>query len=93
MTLRTPAWRFLAEMARSRGDFNRMADRVARRDGAVTPDELVAALRAHEQTVWKPPGVSASLRLSQTATRTCVPVPCRLQHVSCGARLHHGIPS
>ena len=56
MTLRTPAWRFLAEMARSRGDFNRMADRVARRDGAVPPDELVAALRAHEQTVWKPPG-------------------------------------
>ena len=56
MTLRTPAWRFLAEMARSKGDFNRMADRVARRDGAVPPDDLLAALRAHERTIWKPPG-------------------------------------
>lgn len=56
MTLRTPAWRFLAEMARSRGNFNRMADRVARRDGAASPDQLLAALRAHEHTIWKPPG-------------------------------------
>lgn len=56
MTLRTPAWRFAAELARSGGSFNRMADRVAQRDGAISPDELVAALRAHEHTIWKPPG-------------------------------------
>ena len=56
MTLRTPAWRFAAEMARSGGNFNRMADRVARRDGAGPPDQLLAALRAHEHTLWKPPG-------------------------------------
>jgi uncharacterized protein (TIGR03083 family) len=56
MPLRYPAWRFLAELARDRGNFNRMADRVARRDGAVPPPELVSALREHEHTVWKPPG-------------------------------------
>jgi uncharacterized protein (TIGR03083 family) len=56
MPLRYPAWRFLAELARDRGNFDRMADRVARRDGAVPPPELVSALREHEHTVWKPPG-------------------------------------
>ncbi len=56
MPLRYPAWRFLAELARDRGNFDRMADRVARRDGAVPAPELVSALREHEHTVWKPPG-------------------------------------
>jgi uncharacterized protein (TIGR03083 family) len=56
MTLRTPAWRFAAEMARSGGNFNRMADRVARRDGAAAPAELVAALREHGDTIFQPPG-------------------------------------
>jgi len=56
MTLRTPAWRFAAEMARSGGNFSRMADRVARRDGAAAPAELVAALREHEDTIFQPPG-------------------------------------
>jgi uncharacterized protein (TIGR03083 family) len=56
MPLRYPAWRFLAELARAGGNFDRMADRVAQRDGAVSPRELVTALRDHEHTVWKPPG-------------------------------------
>lgn len=56
MPLRYPTWRFLAEMARAGGNFDRMADRVARRDGAVPPPQLVATLREHEHTVWKPPG-------------------------------------
>jgi hypothetical protein len=34
MPFRYPAPRFLAELARSRGNFDKMADRVARRDGA-----------------------------------------------------------
>jgi uncharacterized protein (TIGR03083 family) len=56
MPLRYPTWRFLAEMARAGGNFDRMAGRAAQRDGAVPPPELVTALREHEHTVWKPPG-------------------------------------
>jgi uncharacterized protein (TIGR03083 family) len=56
MPLQYSTWWFLVGMARAGGNFDRMADRVARRDGAESPSELVAALRAHEHTVWKPPG-------------------------------------
>jgi uncharacterized protein (TIGR03083 family) len=48
--------RFAFEMARSRGNFNRMADRCARRDGTAPPGELAAALRDNERNPWKPPG-------------------------------------
>ena len=48
--------RFAAEMIRSRGNFNRMADRCARRDAAAPPAELAAALRDNENNPWKPPG-------------------------------------
>ena len=48
--------RFAFEMVRSRGNFNRMADRCARRDAAAPPGELAAALRDNERNPWKPPG-------------------------------------
>jgi uncharacterized protein (TIGR03083 family) len=48
--------RFAFEMVRSRGNFNRMADRCARRDGTAPPGELAAALRDNERNPWKPPG-------------------------------------
>ena len=48
--------RFAFEMIRSRGNFNRMADRCARRDAAAPPGQLAAALRDNEQNPWKPPG-------------------------------------
>jgi hypothetical protein len=48
--------RFAFEMVRSRGNFNRMADRCARRDAAASPGELAAALRDNERHPWKPPG-------------------------------------
>jgi uncharacterized protein (TIGR03083 family) len=48
--------RFLAELARSRGDFSSMADRCARRDAAAPADDLVAALRDARLHAWKPPG-------------------------------------
>ena len=48
--------RFAAEMIRSRGNFNRMADRCARRDGTAPPGQLAAALRDNENHAWKPPG-------------------------------------
>jgi uncharacterized protein (TIGR03083 family) len=56
MPLRYPVARFLAELAWAGGNFDRMANRAARRDGAVAPAELVAALREQEHKVWKPPG-------------------------------------
>lgn len=56
MPFRYPAPRFLAEMARARGNFDKMADRIARRDGTGPPGDLLAVLRQNEQTPWKPPG-------------------------------------
>jgi uncharacterized protein (TIGR03083 family) len=56
MPFRYRPLRFAFEMARSRGNFNRMADRCARRDGIAPPEELAAALRDNERNPWKPPG-------------------------------------
>ncbi len=56
MPFRYPARRFLAEMIRARGNFDRMADRCARRDGQAPPGELLAMLRQNERNPWKPPG-------------------------------------
>jgi uncharacterized protein (TIGR03083 family) len=56
MPFRYPAARFAFELARSRGNFNRMADRCARRDAAASAAELTAALRANAEHPWKPPG-------------------------------------
>ena len=56
MPLRYRPPRFAFEMIRSRGNFNRMADRCARRDAAAPPAQLAAALRDNERNPWKPPG-------------------------------------
>jgi uncharacterized protein (TIGR03083 family) len=49
--------RMLLDLARARGDFNRMADRAARRDAArMPPEELLAILRANITHPWTPPG-------------------------------------
>jgi uncharacterized protein (TIGR03083 family) len=48
--------RFAIELMKSRGNFNRMADRCARRDAAVQAGELLSALRDNERHPWKPPG-------------------------------------
>jgi uncharacterized protein (TIGR03083 family) len=48
--------RFAFEMIRSGGNFNRMADRCARRDAAAPPGQLTAALRDNAGNPWKPPG-------------------------------------
>jgi uncharacterized protein (TIGR03083 family) len=56
MPFRYPAGRFLAEMIKARGNFDRMADRCARRDGQAPPGELLAMLRQNERNPWKPPG-------------------------------------
>jgi uncharacterized protein (TIGR03083 family) len=57
MAFRMGVPRFAAEMVRSRGDFNRMADRVARRDAAaMSPASLLAEVRDNITHPWKPPG-------------------------------------
>ncbi len=49
--------RFLKEMLKSRGNFNRMADRRARADATeLTPKELTDTLEANIHHPWKPPG-------------------------------------
>ena len=57
MPFRYSGRRFAFELARSRGKFNAMADRCARRDAAVmSPDELATALRSNASHPWQPPG-------------------------------------
>ena len=56
---------FLWEMARSGGRFDRMADRVARREGSgMTPGQLLAAVRDNVDHPWSPPGGGAHGALS-----------------------------
>lgn len=57
MPFRYSSARFLAELARSGGRFDAMADRCARRDAARIPAEgLLAGLRDNVTNPWKPPG-------------------------------------
>jgi uncharacterized protein (TIGR03083 family) len=57
MPFRYSRSRFVLELAKSRGKFNEMADRCARRDAAVmSPGELAEALRSNANHPWQPPG-------------------------------------
>ena len=56
MPFRYSTRRFITEMIKAHGNFDRMADRCARRDGQASPDELLAALCQNERNPWKPPG-------------------------------------
>ena len=57
MPFRYSAPRFMFELARSRGKFNEMSDRVARRDAAaLSPGDLAEAVRSNTGHPWKPPG-------------------------------------
>jgi uncharacterized protein (TIGR03083 family) len=57
MPFRYGRGRFALELARSRGRFNEMADRLARQDAAaMSPAELAAAVRTNTGHPWKPPG-------------------------------------
>ncbi|HEV7189484.1 MAG TPA: maleylpyruvate isomerase family mycothiol-dependent enzyme [Blastococcus sp.] len=56
MPFRYPAPRFLAELVRSRGNFTRMSDRVARRDARAPIGTLLAGWLANVDHRWKPPG-------------------------------------
>jgi uncharacterized protein (TIGR03083 family) len=57
MPFRYSGRRFVVELARSRGKFNEMADRVALRDAArMSPAELAGAVRSNIGHPWRPPG-------------------------------------
>jgi uncharacterized protein (TIGR03083 family) len=57
MPFRYGRGRFALELAKSRGRFNEMADRLARRDaGVMSPADLAAAVRSNAGHPWKPPG-------------------------------------
>jgi uncharacterized protein (TIGR03083 family) len=57
MPFRYGRGRFVLELAKSRGQFNEMADRLARRDAlAMSSADLAAAVRSNIGHPWKPPG-------------------------------------
>ena len=57
MPFRYSRGRFALELAKSRGRFNEMADRVAQRDAAaMSPAELAGAVSSNAGHPWKPPG-------------------------------------
>lgn len=57
MPFRYGRGRFALELAKSRGRFNEMADRLARRDAAaMSPSELAGTVRSNTGHPWKPPG-------------------------------------
>lgn len=57
MPLRYGPERFMEELAKANGDFNRLADRCAKQDAAtLTPDQLIDGLRDPQLHAWQPPG-------------------------------------
>jgi uncharacterized protein (TIGR03083 family) len=48
--------RYAIGMLCAGGNFNRFADRVARRDATANPDDLVRRLRENTDNPWQPPG-------------------------------------
>jgi len=56
MPFRYGAPRFVLEMVKSGGRFQRMSDAVARRDAPMPTARLIAAVRDNAEHPWKPPG-------------------------------------
>jgi hypothetical protein len=57
MPFRYSVAQFGLEMAKARGNFNRMADRCARRDAAeITWEDLLTCLQDNATHPWRPPG-------------------------------------
>ena len=64
MPVRLTPERFGAEMAAAGGDFGRLSDTVAARDGALPAADLLADLRSPTLHAWQPPGGGAAGALS-----------------------------
>ena len=81
MPFRYAAPRFLAELARSRCDFARMADRVARRDSRAPIGTLLDGWRANVDHPWKPPGGGLGGALTHDVVHGLdITIPLGLEH-------------
>lgn len=81
MPFRYGAPRFLGELARSRGDFARMADRVARRDSRAPIGTLLEGWRANVDHPWQPPGGGLAGALTHDVVHGLdITIPLGLEH-------------
>jgi uncharacterized protein (TIGR03083 family) len=67
---------------RARGDFNRFADRVARRDAQLPTADLVRCLRDNAEHAWRPPGAGFEAPLTDLVVHSLDIV--RPQHIEAG---------
>jgi uncharacterized protein (TIGR03083 family) len=90
MPLRYSPPRFMEELAKANGDFNLMADRCAKRDAAaLTPEQLVEALRDHILHAWQPPGGGSEGALTHVVIHGLdITVPLGLERPVPHGRLH-----
>jgi len=81
MPFRYSAPRFLTELARSRGDFAQMADRVARRDARAPIGVLLEGWRTNVDHPWKPPGGGLEGALTHDVVHGLdITIPLGIQH-------------
>jgi uncharacterized protein (TIGR03083 family) len=81
MPFRFSALRFVGEMVRSRGNFARMADRVARRDAQAPIGTILEGWRTNENFPWKPPGGGLKAALTHDVVHGLdITVPLGIQH-------------
>jgi uncharacterized protein (TIGR03083 family) len=94
MPFRYSGRRFAFELARSRGRFGEMADRLARRDAAVlAPGELAEAVHSNVGHPWKPPGGGFHGALAHDVIHGMdITVPLGLEHAIPEERLRRVLP-
>ena len=81
MPFRFSAPRFLGEMARSRMNFGRMADRVAHRDGQASIDTVLDGWLTNEDYRWQPPGGGLKGALTHDVVHGLdITIPLGLEH-------------
>jgi uncharacterized protein (TIGR03083 family) len=81
MPFRYSAPRFLGELLRSRGNFARMADRIAHRDAVAPVGALLDGWRTNEEHPWKPPGGGLKGALTHDVVHGLdITVPLGLEH-------------
>jgi uncharacterized protein (TIGR03083 family) len=89
MPFRYAAPRFLGEMVRSRFDFARMADRVARRDARAPIGTLLDGWRTNEDHPWKPPGGGLEGALTHDVVHGLdITIPLGIEHPVSEQALH-----
>jgi uncharacterized protein (TIGR03083 family) len=83
MPFRYGGRQFLAEMVRSRGNFARMADRVARRDAQAPNARLLEGWRTNADNPWSPPGGGLEGALTHDVVHGLdVTIPLGIQHLA-----------